>query len=266
MKKQRSGLGRAVRSVRLPCVQDASTVRLSEDVDLKCLLASEQQKRRDLERRMLDLVEAEQRRIGQDLHDDVCSQLSGIECLCQALIRDRLGMPGHVRRGLTRVARLLRVAMGDARQVARGLSTCVGVEHGLSAGLKHLAQRTRQTQGCRCVFRGRSAAGGPRGFQALHLFRIAQEAVSNALRHGRARQVVIELAVRGREVVLRVVDDGAGLAEGVAVGTGMGLMTMEVRARTLGGRLEIKPGRSGGTEVRCAVPRMPVTKGGRADG
>lgn len=264
MKKQRPGLGRAVRSVRLPCGVPAETrgaLRL-EGVDLSRLLALEQERRRALERRMIDLVEAEQRRIGQDLHDNVCSQLSGIECLCQALIRERSGFPGRVGRDLERVVRLLRVVMDDARLTARGLSPSGGVEHGLLAGLRNLAERTRRTQGCRCVFRSRFAAGIPGDFQAMHLYRIAQEAVSNAIRHGHARHVAIELAVRRGMVVLRVVDDGAGFAVGAAAMTGLGLMTMEVRARTLGGRLEIQPRRNGGTEVRCTVPRAlaPVRK------
>jgi signal transduction histidine kinase len=219
------------------------------------LLALEQERRRDLERRMLELIEAEQRRIGQDLHDNVCSQLSGIECLCQALIREQSGLPGRVGRGLERMARLLRVAMEDARQLARGLSPSGGVEQGLLAGLKNLAERTRRTRGCRCVFRGRRAAGIPGDLQAMQWYRIAQEAVSNAIRHGHARHVVIELAIRGENVVLRVVDDGTGFALGAETVTGLGLMTMEVRARTLGGRLEVKPTRHGGTEVRCTVPQ-----------
>jgi signal transduction histidine kinase len=207
---------------------------------------------------MLDLVEAEQRRMGQELHDNVCAQLAGIECLCQALIRDRSSLPSGVSRGLTMIARLLRVAMEDARQLARGLSPTGGVEHGLLAGLRSLAERTRRSRGCRCVFRSRCAAGVPTNLQGLHLYRIAQEAVANAIRHGHARNVIIELVVRGGNVVLRVMDDGTGFALGAEAVTGLGLMSMEVRARALGGRLEVRRGRSGGTEVRCIVPQVVV--------
>ena len=83
---------------------------------------------------------------------------------------------------------------------------------------------------------------------------MAQEAVSNAVKHGKAHAVLIDLAAVGTEVRLTVTDDGVGLGRAGADGKGIGLQTMDYRARVIGGRLEVGPGERGGTVVTCTVP------------
>ena len=143
--------------------------------------------------------------------------------------------------------------MDRAREVARGLSPVDRDEGGLESALEELAVSTSRLTGVSCDFLCTEAMSMPDPIRAVHLFRIAQEAVSNALRHGRARSIIIALEAGGGELALRVSDDGAGFVPGTPTAGGMGLNTMRYRARVLSGALEIYPNTPSGTVVSCVV-------------
>ena len=169
-------------------------------------LQQEVQQRRRLEGRLLDISEREQRRIGQELHDDVCSQLTGIEFLSHALAQSLAAVSATEAKQARRIALLLQDTMANARKLAHGLSPLSLDAHGLILGLQDLAARTRKIYHCRCSFRSNRLLKVADPAKALHLYRIAQEAVTNAVKHGQAESIRISPVARGDTVILRVRD------------------------------------------------------------
>jgi two-component system CheB/CheR fusion protein len=126
----------------------------------------------------------------------------------------------------------------------------------LIPALQELAHSTSARFKIRCRFDGQAPVTARHAVLATHLYRIAQEAVANAVKHSRARNVWIRLRARTHQIELRVEDDGAGLSPAQRKeATGLGLHIMDYRARAVGGTLHIGPGRRGGTLVSCCVPQ-----------
>ena len=206
-----------------------------------------------LEHEIIGVTERERERIGRDLHDGVCQYLAAIG-LTADLLRQNLAREFPARtQDAGEIATLLQDAVDRAREVARGLSPVDRDEGGLESALEELAGSTARLTGVSCNFLCTEPMSMPDPIRAVHLFRIAQEAVSNALRHGRARSIIIALEAGGGELALRVSDDGAGFTPGTPSAGGMGLNIMRYRARTLGGALEIYPNTPSGTVVSCVV-------------
>ena len=209
--------------------------------------------RRALEREILEISNREQRRIGSDLHDGLGQELTGIALMLR-------GLTSAVQRGvplsapdLEEVVGLVNGAIDTTRTLARGLSPVALEGGGLVYALRALAARAREMYGLDVRFRSRitprvtldAAATG-------HLYRIAQESLTNTARHAKAKQVTIQFTVRGRRVMLAVTDDGRGIAGGT--GSGMGLKIMRYRAHMLGGELTIEPAADGrGTRIACTL-------------
>src|SRR5262249_43537403 len=194
----------------------------------------------ELEREILTISEREQRRLGHDLHDDLCQQLAGIEFLSQTLASD-LAAHAAVEAGQAReIAQSVQNAMTQTRELARGLSP-VGMEaEGLMEGLRQLAERTRKIFRLECHFRCPACVLVPDHAVAIHLYRIAQEAVGNAIKHGKAGSVTIALAAVGNNLRLGVTDDGIGIPRKRPRTKGMGLRIMQYRAGVIGGSLGVQ--------------------------
>ena len=147
----------------------------------------------------------------------------------------------------------LQDAITRAREMARGLSPVDRDEGGLEAALEELAASTARLTGARCSF----LCGEPPlvrdNVLAVHLFRITQEAINNALRHGRAKTIIIALEASHGELVLRVSDDGTGFDPAQRDGGGMGLNIMRYRSDAVGGTLEIYSNVPTGTVVACTM-------------
>jgi PAS domain S-box-containing protein len=206
-----------------------------------------------LEREILAISEREQRRLGHDLHDDLCQQLAGIEFLSQRLASD-LGVRSAASAPQAKeIAQMVQRAMAQTRELARGLSPVRLEAEGLADALRELAAGTRKVFGCDCRFHCEPPVLVPDHTVAIHLYRIAQEAVSNALKHGQARRIEIGLAATGRAVALTVEDNGKGLPRKLPKRKGMGLRIMRYRAEVIGGALLIEPRPGGGTRVVCTV-------------
>ncbi len=218
----------------------------------------------ELEREILAISEQEQRRLGQDLHDDLCQQLVGIEFLCQRLAA-RLGGQAAARAQAAEIAGMVQQALVQTRELARGLSPFHLEAEGLPAALRELAARTRKVFRVDCRFEGlplqspvpspQSAASSLQSAASRgHLYRIAQEAIANALKHGKARRIRIRLssATGGLRLVVR--DNGVGLPEGDGQFSGMGLRIMRYRAEVVGGSLDLQRNPRGGTTVLCLIP------------
>ena len=211
-------------------------------------------RRLELEREILSISEREQRRLGHDLHDDLCQQLAGIEFISQTLAKQltaaRVGQATEVRQ----IANLARNAMSQTRDLAHGLSSVSLEAEGLMVALKALAVHTKKVFRRDCYFRCGTPVLGTEHAVGIHLYRIAQEAVSNAVKHGKPGRIDIALTAKGRNLVLTVSDDGLGIPEKLPGRKGLGLNIMEYRSRIIGASLVVRRNPQGGTTVTCSVP------------
>ncbi|MBX3423765.1 MAG: PAS domain S-box protein [Pirellulaceae bacterium] len=224
--------------------------------------------RKNLQRDVLGIAEDEQRRIGQDLHDGVQQELAGIGLLAQTLLSnlqrelDRHSNPSveqccqltqKILAGLTRTHQ-------DVRTISRGLIPIQLGSSGLMDALRELALRTDGLKQIKCAFKCDRPVNINDSTTATHLFRIAQEAVTNSMRHSQAQHILIELQETDEgNFLLKVADDGIGF-DSLAAADGLGLRSMRYRAGLIGAHLMITPGDSGGTLVTCKVYRESTTK------
>jgi PAS domain S-box-containing protein len=212
--------------------------------------------RKMLEQEMIEISEKEQQRIGQDIHDDLCQQLAAISCLAQ-VVQQKLKKGGLAEdaESLAEIVRLTSQANTRAREMSRGLVPVTLESAGLMSALQELAASTQKVFRVKCRFAPDGQVLVDDNMTAMQLYRIAQEAVGNALKHSRATQIDISLAKEGDNFRLQVRDNGVGIPDHApGEGTGMGLLTMTHRAKMLGGRLSVTPGRPSGTLVNCEVP------------
>ena len=214
--------------------------------------------RKHLEREILTISEKEQQRIGQDLHDDLGQHLAGIACLSQVLAHNLAKTPlAEAAEQAEQITKLITQALGKTRHLARGLIPVDLAGNGLLPALQILADNVENQFGISCPLTWETSLQIDDSVTATHLYRIAQEAVHNAAKHGQAKHVMIDLSAVNGKVTLRVKDDGVGFQQSLAVEKGIGLRIMRYRASIIGGRLEIQRGDDGGTIVTCSIQRPP---------
>jgi len=210
-----------------------------------------------LEREIIGISEREQERIGQDLHDGICQYLAALSCSAASLKSDleehKLSAEARV---ADELAGFLRDAVVQTRNLARGLVPVQMDEAGLASALEELTASSTRLLGIRCVY---ESAGMPLirdNVVALHLYRIAQEAINNATKHGKAVNVLVSLSEDRNATTLRIADDGAGISKTGTAGDGMGVGLMYYRARLAGGELSIEEPPGGGTVISCEIPLL----------
>jgi signal transduction histidine kinase len=228
--------------------------RTQELVQMNSVLQAEILERRRMETEILAIGEKEQQRIGRDLHDGLSQQLAGIAYLSNALTRSLETESSPSTAEARRINQLLDEAISQAHGLAHGLHPVKLEANGLMSALSELATRVTDIYRVTCRFVCRSPVLIQDNSTAMHLYRIAQEAVHNALKHGKPSRVTIQLANCAHRVVLTVKDNGSGAPPNFKSGWGMGLKTMSYRARTMGGVLDLKPVPKGGTALTCTVP------------
>jgi signal transduction histidine kinase len=222
--------------------------------------------RERLEDEILKSIEREQERIGRDLHDGLCQLLVGAKYRSGYLKRLAKDHLPAMEKEAHSLEELLNSAIDQARELARGLNPVTVTPSGLTAALEKLAADVGNPPSHGS---GGTGADGPRCFcqfprpvtifdqhVADQLFRIAQEAVQNAFKHGRAKNISITLSQHNKLVSLVIKDDGIGIQPHPNE-TGMGLKNMQTRARLIGGLLEIRRRKHGGTAVSCQFSQKP---------
>jgi len=199
-------------------------------------------------------AERERQRISHDLHDGLGQLLGGIALKAEVL-RQTLAEQAHPEaEAAAEIVKLANEATSQTRLLARGLDPAVPTHVPFSVSLTRLAADTeRLYRGVACRLTGDSTRVIESAHTAQHLFRIAQEALTNAVRHGRATRIEIHLTADARDIQLEIRDNGIGVAQR-ALGSGIGLRIMKHRANALGGSLDVVPGKTGGTVVHCRVP------------
>jgi two-component system sensor kinase FixL len=207
-----------------------------------------------LEREILEISDREQQRIGQDLHDGLCQHLAATAFASKALQEKLSARFLTESADAAQIADFVNQAISQARNLARGLSP-VGLEsEGLSPALRQLGLSIQTLFNIPCQFTGDEQRPIRDQAVATHLYRIAQEAVANAVKHGRPQHIWIALQSVNGDVVLSVKDDGVGLPESLDGYKGMGLHFMRYRARMIGATLDVQRVPEGGTSVTCWFP------------
>jgi signal transduction histidine kinase len=210
---------------------------------------------RKLEQQIIEVSEYEQQRIGRDLHDGLCQYLAAVGCAATSLKIDleRRGLDGLAVTA-AEIEKLLEESVKQARTLAHGLVPVQLDEAGLPAALQELVTSTSRLFGMECSFEfaGENASHHPG--KATHLYRIAQEAINNATKHGKARHVDVRLSANRSAMSLSIADDGTGFSKTEKATNGVGLSIMRYRANVLGGEFEIEGRPKGGTIVSCTVP------------
>jgi PAS domain S-box-containing protein len=226
-------------------------------------LETQMSERHRLELEILEISEREKSRVGQDLHDGLCQTLTGIALIAKVLQRnlEEEKITHEVASAKAEsIANLLKEAIKEARGVAMGMYPVNIEEYGLAPALEKLAADTAFNHRIGCRFKCDEPVCLADTRVAAHVFRITQEAVSNAIKHGRASLLVISLAPAGNRLVLKIEDNGEGQL-GSLKPTGIGLRTMDYRARAIGGTLVIEQRPRGGIRVICSFPNDQKAKG-----
>ena len=220
--------------------------------------------RRQLEQAVAAAAEQERARIARDLHDGLGQQLGGLLFLMNGLSRDLQSANAPQAETASQLSKELATAITQARNLAHELYAVPPQPDGLVQALENLAERVATERGIECAFAGENSVLVHNQFAASHLYRIAQEGVQNALKHSRATRIDLELTQQVASVELKVRDNGIGFPT-QQNSRGLGLHTMEQRARLIGGRLLVKSNPDGGVEIVCTVPKAFLEKTSVAD-
>ncbi len=241
-----SRLGRSYQIYAYPFSDvDGSQVVLKLGIDIT--------ERKALEKEVMEAGVKVRQRIGHDLHDSLGQKLTGIAFLSKALQQSLQKQNIPEAAEAAEIAKQVSASIAQTRSLARGLSPVSVKAHGLMDALRQYTQDTIDIYGISCVFDCDQHISVADRVVAIHVFRIAQEAVTNAIHHGRAKNITIHLAGKNGEVTLVVSDNGLGMSN-KSQKDGMGLRIMSHRASAIGGSLEILDGSEGGTIVRCSFP------------
>jgi signal transduction histidine kinase len=213
------------------------------------------EQRRHLERQVLELSDQERRRIAQDLHDGLCQHLAATEFATQ-LLTDKLAQESLPQATEARqIVGFIQRAMAQARDVAHGLHPVEIGPGGLMAAFDELSASVQNVFHVACEVQGNGVADLFDDTEATHVYRIVQEAVANAIKHGKATRIVIELHAENGRIILTVTDNGLGFPKQIRQNKGMGISTMNYRASVIGAALAVLRGSNGGTSVVLSFPR-----------
>jgi len=222
-----------------------------------------------LQRQLVDAVWDQHRRLGQELHDTLGQALTGIGMLADSLAKRLAASEQPEAEKQAELVSMIQQAKSEVRQLAKGLYPVDVDAQGLLAALEELAQSTQQRTHVRCAFQGDRTIQIRDNEMATHLFRIAQEAVHNAVKHAQPNRIAIALTKPRGRVTLSIRDDGTGIAPGsagrgdsarkiadsAARPGGLGMRIMHYRANVIGAHLSVEAHGSGGTLIRCTLKR-----------
>ena len=237
----------------------SSLLDLKHDLDRRVeqrttALASEIAERERLERSILEISERERRSIGHDLHDGLGQHLTGTAITAQLLAENLQERGATEASDARKIVGLVKTAISQTRAMAKGLLLADIDHEGLAAALLEFCTNTTEQLRVQCLFSNETLDGPPPTGAANHLFRIAQEAVRNAIRHGGAKQIEVTLQADNGSLILLVRDNGSGLPAPGSRGLGLGLRIMAHRALVIGAAFAIERMPDGGTLVRCSLP------------
>lgn len=256
-------LGTAIKRVRAEEALQAARDELETRVQQRTAeltranraLEDEIAQRTQLERDILQVAANEQRRIGQELHDGIGQQLTGLSYLARSLYQKLQANDSGESDIADELARSIPLVLAQIGQVVKGLLPLEIGASDLDSALELLATNVTGQTGISCRF---ESSGFPRvsdDDMAIQLYRIAQEAIANAVKHAQPRHILVALKAEGNQLCLEIRDDGDGIPANAEESSGRGLRTMKSRARAMHGLLEVRPMADGGTLVACVLLR-----------
>jgi PAS domain S-box-containing protein len=235
------------------CFIEFSSTQLAPDLNLSIL--RDVTGRRALEHEIQEISEREQRRLGQDLHDGLGQSMTGIAFLAKVLQQKLQAKNVEEAEAAGNIALLINEALAQTRRLSRGLCPVVLDTNDIEAALEQLAENLRTLFSVSCELQCEPEIKIADGAVAVHLYRIAQEAASNAIKHGQAKNILLSLGSSNSRLILKVKDDGTGFPGKAPEGKGMGLRVMHHRARMIGATISLRQSKAGGVTVTCSLPR-----------
>jgi len=220
----------------------------------KDVMVAEKHARHRLEQEVLEASEREQQKIGNDLHDNLCQQLTATALAGKVLANQLKAQSRMEAETADNLATMLERAIELTRTLSRSLRPITMREEGLVDGLRELAASVNDGRNVSCTLECHQTVSLGTGEANMHLYRIAQEAVNSAARLGQAKNIVIELKVEGGQIILTVLDDGVGLSSDAWVKDGLGRQIMSYRAGMINAALQVELLPQGGTRVTCRLP------------
>ncbi|MGB5834837.1 MAG: CheR family methyltransferase [Thiohalocapsa sp.] len=225
-----------------------------DHLGLYVLLVRDISERRELERQIIETSTREQQRIGQEIHDGLGQQLTAVTMLA-ATLAGKLEKAGSSEATEARaLAQQIDRALGDSRRITQGLAPVGVAPEALVDAIDALADQVQRASGVQCelIRTGKAPVTDP--VVTAHLYRIAQEAINNAARHGKPSRIEVRLEQQDGMIQLSVSDDGEWQKSPKSRPGGLGLHIMGYRAGILGGKLKVSPQQGGGTLLQCEIP------------
>ena len=230
----------------------ATAVRNRQEADKARIKTLEE--RRQLEADLVAVSEHEQQRIGQDLHDGICQQLAAIGLAARSLANDLRAFDSSFTQDAELIESSIQQAVTEARGLARGIFPVHVDRHGLAVALTDLTQSISRLTGVKINIEELSDVQIYSPEVSMHLYRIIQEAIGNAVRHGGAQHVNVKLESNSQAIILTVSDDGRGFPAEPRMNIGMGMRTMRYRAQMIGASLSVSDSNPEGATLRCSMP------------
>lgn len=219
-------------------------------------IGDEIRERERLEQQLIEAEDNERLKIGQDLHDDLAPHLIGIEVMCQVLSnRLREENPEYAQQ-TDKIRELIAESIVKTRAMARGLCPIHNINEGLGSALRELVEVVSDIHSVQCVLHSTEKVN-LKGAVAVHLYRITQEAIFNAVKHSGASRIAVVLADEDNDFILEIRDNGRGFTVS-AVAAGMGLQIMRFRSQLFGGKLAIESSEGCGTVVRLHLSKSKI--------
>lgn len=240
------------------CFIEFSSTQLAADLNLS--IFRDVTERRNLEREIQEISEREQRRLGQDLHDGLGQSMTGIAFLAKVLQQKLQAKGVEEAESAGNIATLINEALAQTRRLSRGLCPTVLDTNDIEAALEQLAENLRTLFAVNCDMHCDPDIKIADNAVAVHLYRIAQEAATNAVKHGKCKNIFLSLTLNNNRMLLKVKDDGCGFPAAPAKGKGMGLRVMHHRARMIGATFSVRQPKEGGITVTCSLPKAQAAR------
>lgn len=234
---------------------EISVSYLAVDGGLFLVFARDLTERKALKRAIVEASATEQERIGREIHDSVGQQLTAVALLASSLL-SRLKAAGRTSdvNAMSEITRHIQTALAEVRELSQGLAPVELDPEGLGKTLSELVTHIAKTSGINCRFHYPRNIDLKDGSTAIHMYRLAQEAIHNAIKHAKPKHIDVRLEHADKHLILTVRDDGKGMDINLEDRGDVGLRIMHYRCSIIGGQLTIERPEDGGTLVRCAVP------------
>lgn len=222
-----------------------------------CVIRDMTEQRR-LEKEVIEVEGREQLRVGHDLHDGLGQHLTGVSLGCKAL-EEKVSSGLEIKADdVADITELILHAADTVHHLSKGLSPVEMQNGGLVLALRELAKTTESMFSISCGISTDESINISNEVVATHLYRIAQEAITNAVKHGSADKIDILLALENEKIILSIIDNGSGIPDKSEQKPGMGLRIMNYRARIIGATMDIYRSDEGGSVVACIIPQKEV--------